>query len=77
MLGCGERTSNLPPALIGKDGTVVQLDVASGPPLLIQAAMDAVKQWRYRAMLLVNEPVEVERYIDLIFTLGEKQPQPQ
>jgi len=39
-------------------------------PLLQQAAMDAVKTWRYRPYLLNNEPVEVETTVNVIFTLG-------
>jgi protein TonB len=57
-------------AIIAKDGTIQQLEVVSGPPLLIQAARDAVLQWRYKPTLLSDEPVEVETYIDVIFTLG-------
>jgi periplasmic protein TonB len=57
-------------AIIAKDGTIQSLEVVSGPPLLIQAATSAVKQWRYKPTLLSDEPVEVETYIDVIFTLG-------
>ena len=41
-----------------------------GHPLLIQAALDAVRQWRYRPTLLNTEPVEVDTTIDVIFTLN-------
>ena len=58
-------------ALIAKDGTVQQLEVMSGHPLLVQAALDAVKQWRYRPTLLNGEPVEVDTTIDVIFTLNQ------
>jgi len=57
-------------AVIAKDGSIQQLEVVSGPPLLIQAARDAVLQWRYKPTLLSDEPVEVETFIDVIFTLG-------
>jgi protein TonB len=57
-------------AIIAKDGTIQQLEVVNGPPLLIQAAVDAVKQWRYKPTLLSDEPVEVETFIDVIFSLG-------
>lgn len=57
-------------AIIGRDGTIQNLQVVSGPPLLIQAAMDAVQRWRYRPYLLNNEPVEVETQITVNFTLG-------
>jgi len=57
-------------AVIGTDGTVKQLTVVSGPHLLQQAALDAVKQWRYRPYLLNGDPVEVGTTINIIFTLG-------
>jgi protein TonB len=58
-------------AIIAKDGTVEQLTVESGHPLLIRAAVDAVSQWRYRPTLLNNEPVEVITQIDVHFTLSQ------
>jgi protein TonB len=57
-------------AIIAKDGTIQQLEVISGPALLVQNAFDAVKQWRYRPTLLNTEPVEVDTTIDVIFSLG-------
>jgi len=57
-------------AIIGRDGTIQNLQVISGPPLLIKAALDAVERWRYRPYLLNNEPVEVETQITVNFTLG-------
>lgn len=57
-------------AIIAKDGTVQQLEVMSGHPLLIQSALDAVRQWRYRPTLLNGDPVEVDTTIDVIFTLN-------
>lgn len=57
-------------AVIAKDGTVQELQYISGPPLLMRAAMDAVRQWRYQPTLLNGEPVEVETTISVIFTLG-------
>jgi protein TonB len=56
-------------ALIGKDGTVRDLKAVSGPPLLIQAAISAVRQWRYKPYLLNGQPVEVETQIKLQFRL--------
>lgn len=47
-------------AIIGKEGTVEELRVVSGPALLQGAALDAVKQWQYRPFLLNGEPTEVE-----------------
>jgi protein TonB len=58
-------------AIISKDGSVQQLEVMSGHPLLVQAALDAVKQWRYRPTLLNGEPVEVDTTIDVIFSLNQ------
>lgn len=57
-------------AVIGKDGTVQDLRLISGHPLLAPAAIEAVKQWRYRPYLLNNEPAEVDTQINVNFTLG-------
>jgi len=57
-------------AIISKDGTIQQLEVISGHPLLQQAALDAVRQWRYQPTLLNGEPVEVDTTIDVIFSLS-------
>ena len=57
-------------AIIGRDGTVEDLQVVSGPEMLQQAALDSVKQWRYRPYLLNGEPEEVRTTINIIFTLG-------
>ena len=56
-------------AEISKEGTIQNLRVLSGPPLLIQSALDAVKQWRYRPYVLNGEPVEVETTITVMFSL--------
>lgn len=56
-------------ALLGKDGTVKDLQLISGHPLLVQAAMDAVKQWVYQPTLLNGEAVEVRTEIVVNFTL--------
>ncbi|HEY4980018.1 MAG TPA: energy transducer TonB [Candidatus Acidoferrum sp.] len=58
-------------AIIGKDGVVQQLQVVSGHPLLVQSALDAVRQWRYQPTLLNGEPVEVDTEIDVIFSLAQ------
>lgn len=57
-------------AIIGKDGTVQQLEVVSGHPLLVQSALDAVKNWRYQPTTLNGDPVEVDTTITVIFGLG-------
>jgi TonB family protein len=56
--------------ILEKDGTVKQLEVLSGHPLLSQAAVDAVRQWKYRPTLLNGEPVEVDTRVDVIFALS-------
>ena len=58
-------------AIISVDGRITALEVVSGPPLLVQAAIDAVRQWRYRPTYLNGEPVEVETSITVIFRLGQ------
>ncbi len=57
-------------AIIGKDGTVHELEVVDGNVLLAQAAKVAVQTWRYRPTLLNGEPVEVETYITVNFVLN-------
>jgi protein TonB len=56
-------------ATISKGGAIENLRVVSGPPLLQQAAIDAVKTWRYRPYLLNQQPVEVETTVNVIFKL--------
>jgi TonB family protein len=58
-------------ALLGKDGRVEELHVISGPPMLQQAAIDAVEQWVYKPYLLNRKPVEVETTVNVIFTLSD------
>lgn len=58
-------------ALIGKDGTIQNLHVVStASPLLNQAAIDAVKQWKYRPYILNGEPVDVDTTVTVNFTLS-------
>ena len=58
-------------AILGKDGSVQDLKVLRGHPLLVRAALDAVKTWRYQPTLLNSEPVDVLTEIDVNFNLGE------
>jgi protein TonB len=58
-------------AVIGKDGTIQNLTLVSGHPLLVPSATEAVRQWRYQPTLLNNEPVEVLTTIDVNFTLSQ------
>ena len=57
-------------AVISKQGTIENLRVVSGHPMLTQSALDAVRQWRYRPYLLNGEPVEVETQITVNFNLS-------
>jgi protein TonB len=56
-------------AVISKNGSIENLHVISGPMMLQQAALDAVRTWRYRPYLLDGQPVEVETTVSVIFTL--------
>jgi periplasmic protein TonB len=56
--------------IIAKDGTIQQLQVVGGHPLLVKAALDAVRQWIYRPTLLNGQAVEVIAPIDVIFSLS-------
>jgi protein TonB len=58
-------------AVIGKDGTIQNLTLVSGHPLLVPSAQDAVRQWVYQPTLLNGEPVEVVTTIDVNFTLSQ------
>jgi protein TonB len=57
-------------AVIGTDGSVKDVRVESGSPLLAQAAIDAVKQWRYKPYLLNGVPVEIDSRITVNFTMS-------
>lgn len=56
-------------ATISKSGTIENLRVLSGQPMLRQAALDAVQKWRYRPYLLSGQPIEVETTINVVFSL--------
>jgi protein TonB len=57
-------------ATISKSGTIENLHVLSGPPMLVSSALEAVQTWRYRPYLLNGEPVEVETTINVVYNLG-------
>jgi len=57
-------------AEISKDGSIQNLHVISGHPMLVPSALDAVKQWKYKPYILNGEPVEVETTITVNFTLA-------
>jgi protein TonB len=56
-------------ATISKNGTIGNLSVVNGPQMLRQAALDAVKTWRYRPYLLDGEPVEADTTVSVNFTM--------
>jgi protein TonB len=56
-------------ATISRNGSIENLRVVEGPAMLRQAALDAVKQWRYRPYMLNGQPVEVETTVDVQFKL--------
>jgi TonB family protein len=55
--------------ILSKEGTVRSVELVSGDPLLVEAATDAVKQWRYRPTLLNGMPIEVDTVVDVVFQL--------
>lgn len=69
-LGARVQGSVLIKAIISKSGEITELQVVSGHPILVPAALEAVKQWRYRPYLLNGEPVEVETNISVTFNLA-------
>jgi protein TonB len=58
-------------AIIGKDGEIKELEVLSGHPMLVPAAIAAIKQWRYRQFMLNGEPLEVETSVTATFQIGD------
>jgi protein TonB len=56
-------------AIIATDGTIQSLQVVKGDALFLSSATDAVSQWRYRPTVLNGQPVEIETYITVIYTL--------
>jgi periplasmic protein TonB len=59
-------------AVIATDGTIQSLQVVSGDPLFVQSALDAVKQWRYQPTKLNGQPVEVDTFITVIYTVNQQ-----
>jgi len=57
-------------AVIDTNGQITNLQLVSGHPMLVPAAIEAVRQWRYKPYLLNGQPVEVETTITVIFTLS-------
>jgi periplasmic protein TonB len=59
-------------AIIGSDGSVRQMEVIGGNTLLVQSAVAAVREWRYRPTMLNGEPVEVETFVTVNFILDQQ-----
>jgi periplasmic protein TonB len=59
-------------AVISKTGTIENLQLVSGHPLLVQSAIEAVRQWRYKPYVLNGDAIEVETQITVNFTLSGK-----
>lgn len=57
-------------AIIGRDGTIQNLQLISGHPLLVPAARDAIRQWVYKPTVLNSETVEVITQIEFTFVLN-------
>lgn len=62
-------------AVIGKDGHILEAEAISGPELLRQPSIDAIRQWVYRPYILNGEPVAVNTQIQVVYTLGSKAPE--
>ena len=54
-------------AVVGKDGSVTKVKALRGPPILIQSALEAVRQWRYKPFAVNGEPAEADVEISLKF----------
>jgi TonB family protein len=61
--------------LIGTDGSVKQLDVVRGQELLVQAALEAVSQWKYEPLKLNGQAIQEETSVRVIFELPKKKKQ--
>ena len=55
--------------VVGKDGSVEQMSIVNGHPVLIPAAMEAVKHYKYRPTNLNGQPTPVQTTVDVTFTL--------
>lgn len=56
-------------AIIGTDGTIRSLQIVSGDPLFLMSAREAVEQWRYKPTVLNGQPVEIDTYITVIYSM--------
>jgi len=55
--------------VVSKEGKVLQAEIVSGHPVLAEAAVDAVRKWEYKPVLLNGQPVEVDSTVDVVFSL--------
>jgi protein TonB len=58
---------------ISEEGTVERIRLISGHPLLVRAAMDAVKQWRYRPTFRGGAPITVRTTVSVTFRIGNER----
>jgi protein TonB len=56
-------------AIIGTDGTIQSLQVVSGDPLFLMSAREAVQQWKYKPTYLNGQPVEIDTFITVVYTM--------
>lgn len=58
-------------AVLDEQGNVIEMQVVSGPPLLHQAALDALKKWKYEPVYLNDQPIAVEMIVTITFQLSQ------
>lgn len=58
-------------AILDEQGNVIDMKIVSGPPLLYQAALDALKKWKYEPTYLNDQPIAVEMIVTITFQLGQ------
>jgi len=58
-------------AVLDEQGNVIEMKVVSGPPLLYQAALDALKKWKYEPTYLNDQPIAVQMIVNVTFVLGQ------
>jgi len=58
-------------AVLDEQGNVIEMHVVSGPPLLYQAALDALKKWKYEPTYLNDQPIAVQMIVTITFVLGQ------
>ena len=59
-------------AVLDEQGNVIEMKVVSGPPLLYQAAIDALKKWKYEPTYLNDRPIAVRMIVTINFQLGQQ-----